>query len=74
MSADVVTFAAGDLYHARMVAPHVDATIPVHAPTGRVVYQVVSPGVMRPKRWMSVRPISGTTSKSRLRRLALVRP
>lgn len=47
MSADVVTIAPKDLYHARMVAPHVDATIPVHAPTGRVVYQVVSPSVMR---------------------------
>ncbi len=47
MSADVVTFAAGDLYRARMVAPHVDATIPVHRKTDRVVYQFVRPGVVR---------------------------
>jgi hypothetical protein len=51
MSADLVTVAAGDVYSAHMggngdVGP-VSATISVHAPTGRVVYQVVSPGVMR---------------------------
>ncbi|MCL4807680.1 MAG: hypothetical protein KJ062_07780 [Thermoanaerobaculia bacterium] len=47
MSVDVVAFAARDLYHARMVAPHVDATIPVHRKTDRVVYRFVRPGVVR---------------------------
>lgn len=46
-SAALVTVAPGDLYRARMIAPHVDATLPVHRATDRVVYQIVQPGVMR---------------------------
>lgn len=46
-SPDVVTVAEGDLYPARMRAPHVDATIPVHRASDRVVYRFVSPGVVR---------------------------
>lgn len=37
----------GDLYRARWAARHVDATIPVHRSTDRVVYQFVSPSVVR---------------------------
>lgn len=44
---DIVAFFPGDLYHARMRAPHVDATIPVHRATDRVVYQLVEPGIVR---------------------------
>jgi hypothetical protein len=51
MSADVVTVAPGEVYSAHVGgsgdAGPVSVTIAVHAPTGRVVYQVVSPGVMR---------------------------
>jgi hypothetical protein len=56
MSADLVTVAPGDVFHVRMVrrgratrarSGFRAATIPVHAPTGRVVYQVVQPGVLR---------------------------
>lgn len=47
MSAALVTVAPGDLYQARMIAPFVDATIPVHRATDRVVYRVVRPGVVR---------------------------
>ena len=56
MSADLVTVAPGDVYHARMVrrgratrarSGFRAATIPVHAATGRVVYRVVQPGVLR---------------------------
>lgn len=47
MSVDVVTFGPEDLYRARMVAPHVDTTIPVHRATDRVVYQYLEPGVVR---------------------------
>ncbi|HMM36008.1 MAG TPA: hypothetical protein PKA62_14900 [Thermoanaerobaculia bacterium] len=47
MSAGFVSVVPGDLYQARMVAPHVDATIPVHRKTDRVVYQFVRPGVVR---------------------------
>lgn len=37
----------GDLYQARMIAPYVDATIPVHRESDRVVYRFVRPGVVR---------------------------
>lgn len=36
-----------DLYRATWKGQHVEATIPVHRPTDRVVYQFVSPGVVR---------------------------
>lgn len=44
---DITTITPDDLYQARMVAPFVDATIPVHRATDRVVYQFVRPGVVR---------------------------
>ncbi len=51
MNADLVTVSPGEVYSAHMGgsgdAGPVSATIAVHAPTGRVVYQVVRPGLMR---------------------------
>ena len=50
-NAGLVRVAPGEVYAAHMGgsgdAGPVSATISVHAPTGRVVYQVVRPGVMR---------------------------
>ncbi len=43
----LVTIAPNDLYQARMTAPHVDATIPVHRASDRVVHRFVSTGVVR---------------------------
>lgn len=56
MSADLVTVVPDDVYHVRMVrrgratrarSGFRVATVPVHAPTGRLVYQVVEKGVLR---------------------------
>jgi hypothetical protein len=55
MHRDLVTVAPADVFYARMVrrgrAPRARgiraATIPVHAPTRRAVYQVIQPGVLR---------------------------
>ena len=49
---DLVVFVApGDVYSAHIGgygdAGPVSASLSVHAPTGRVIYQIVSPGVMR---------------------------
>lgn len=44
---DIVNVKPSGLYQVRMVAPFVDATVPVHRATDRVVYQFVRPGVVR---------------------------
>jgi hypothetical protein len=51
MSADVVTVAPGEVFAAHMGgngdAGPISATVHVHRPTGRVVYQVLAENVMR---------------------------